>query len=55
MAIVELTAFLVVIGKVAVLSIAVVKVDTLLEVVNVQVTTKPEETTKQGRKGITDT
>ena len=37
MAIVELTAFLVVIGKVAVLSVAAIKVDTVLEDVNVQV------------------
>ena len=37
MAIVELTAFLVVVGKVAVLSVAVVKVDTILEDVNIQV------------------
>ena len=37
MAIVELTDFLVVISKVAVLSVAVVKVDTVLEDVNVKV------------------
>ena len=37
MAVVEITAFLVVVGKVAVLSVAIVKVDTVLEDVNVKV------------------